>query len=247
MGHVDHGKTSLLDAIRSADVAAHERVASPSTSGAYQIVKNTRKIVFIDTPGHEAFTRMRARGAKVTDGGGAGGGRRRRRDAADQGSDCPRQGGRCADCGGDQQDRQTRCPGGPHQAAVDRIRAAGRGLGRRYGDGAGFGPRPDQHRPVARNDSAGGRHAGPEGQPDAAGHAGSVLEAQLDRGRGPVATVLVRNGTLGVGDFFICGSVFGKVAPCSTTAARDQGSRALHSSGGVGVRFHARGGRHLPR
>ena len=225
MGHVDHGKTSLLDAIRSTNVAEREAGGITQHIGAYSVVKNDRQIVFIDTPGHEAFTRMRARGAKVTDivvlvv-------------AADDGVmpqtleaiDHARAAGVPIIVAVNKIDKAGR-PAGAHQAAVGGSRSAGRGLGRRHGVCAGF-RRAKQNLDlllemillVADMQDLKANPARPG--------MGNVLEAKLDRGRGPVATVLVQNGTLSVGDYFICGSVFGKVR-----AMYDDRGRPIRSGG----------------
>ena len=210
MGHVDHGKTSLLDAIREANVAGREAGGITQHIGAYQVELEGRKIVFIDTPGHEAFTRMRARGAKVTDivvlvv-------------AADDGV-MP----------------QT-------LEAIDHARAAKVPIVVAINKIDKPGAQPERikqqlsDRGLLAEDWGGDTVMVPVSAKTQQGldlllenillvadmqelkanpnrpAMGSVIEAQLDRGRGPVATVLVRNGTLRVGDFFICGSVFGKV------------------------------------
>ena len=210
MGHVDHGKTSLLDAIREANVAGREAGGITQHIGAYQVEMNGRKIVFIDTPGHEAFTRMRARGAKVTDivvlvVAADDGVMPQTLEAIDH----------------------ARAAGVPIVVAINKIdkpdaqperikqQLADRGLlAEDWGGDTVMVPvsaRTHQNLDlllemillVADMQDLKANPARPA--------MGTVLEAQLDRGRGPVATVLVRNGTLRVGDFFICGAVFGKV------------------------------------
>jgi translation initiation factor IF-2 len=210
MGHVDHGKTSLLDAIREANVVSREAGGITQHIGAYHIEKNGRKIVFIDTPGHEAFTRMRSRGAKITDivilvv-------------AADDGV-MPQtieaiSHARAAKVpiivAINKIDRQ--------EAQVDRIKQqlSDRGLlAEDWGGDVVMVPVSAKTRQnldtllemillVADLLDLKANPSRPA--------MGTVIESKLDRGRGPVATVLVRNGTLRVGDFFICGDVFGKV------------------------------------
>jgi translation initiation factor IF-2 len=210
MGHVDHGKTSLLDAIRETNVAEREAGGITQHIGAYHIEKNGRKIVFIDTPGHEAFTRMRARGAKVTDVvilvvAADDGVMPQTLEAIDH----------------------ARAAGVPIIVAINKIdkgdaqperikqQLADRNLlAEDWGGDVVMVPVSAKSKTnldlllemvllVADMLDLKANPSRPA--------MGSVLEAQLDRGRGPVATVLVRNGTLRVGDFFICGSVFSKV------------------------------------
>jgi translation initiation factor IF-2 len=210
MGHVDHGKTSLLDAIRSAHVADREAGGITQHIGAYYVEKNGRKIVFIDTPGHEAFTRMRARGAKVTDivilvVAADDGVMPQTIEAIDH----------------------ARAAGAPIIVAINKVDkpdAQPERIKQQLSD-RGLVPEDWGGDTVMVEVSARTKKnldlllemillvadlLDLKANPDRPA-VGNVLEANLDRGRGPVATVLVRNGTLHIGDYFICGSVFGKV------------------------------------
>ena len=217
MGHVDHGKTSLLDAIRETDVAGGEAGGITQHIGAYK-VKITkedspavgRQIVFLDTPGHEAFTRMRARGAKVTDivvlvVAADDGVMPQTLEAMDHA-------------------KAAKVPIivavnkiDKPEAQPDRVKKqlADRGLmPEDWGGTTVFVDVSAKKRTnlnllmemICLVADLGELKANPQ-RPGS----GAVVEAKIDRGRGAVATVLVQNGTLRVGDNFIVGNTFGKV------------------------------------
>ncbi|MGA9969832.1 MAG: translation initiation factor IF-2 [Candidatus Acidiferrales bacterium] len=210
MGHVDHGKTSLLDAIREADVAGGEAGGITQHIGAYEAHVQGKRIVFVDTPGHEAFTRMRARGAKVTDivvlvv-------------AADDGM-MPQT---------EEAISHARAAGVPIVVAINKVDkpdAQPERVKRQLSD-KGLMPEEWGGDTVMVEVSAKTKKNLPKllemillvgdlrelkadpGVPAS----GTVLESRVDKGRGPVATMLVQNGTLHVGDVFIVGAVYGKV------------------------------------
>jgi translation initiation factor IF-2 len=210
LGHVDHGKTSLLDKIRSANVAAGEAGGITQKIGAYTVEKNDRKITFIDTPGHEAFTAMRARGARVTDVAILV-------VAADDGV-MPQTKEAIA---------HAKAAGVPIVVAVNKMDKPDAQPDRVKQQLAEEGLQPVdwggniEMVPVSAKTGNGidqlletvlleadikdlkanrNRRA-----------SGVVIESQLSRGRGAVATVLVQNGTLRVGDIVVVGGTFGKV------------------------------------
>jgi translation initiation factor IF-2 len=231
MGHVDHGKTSLLDAIRETDVAGGEAGGITQHIGAYK-VKITkedspafgRQIVFLDTPGHEAFTRMRARGAKVTDivvlvVAADDGVMPQTLEAMDHA-------------------KAAKVPIIVAVNKIDKPEALPDRVKKQLAD-RGLMPEDWGGTTVFVDVSAKKRtnlnllmemiclvadlqdlKANPE-RPAT----GTVVEAKVDRGRGVVATVLVQNGTLRVGDSFIVGNVFGKVR-----AMFDDRSRAVEEA-----------------
>lgn len=210
MGHVDHGKTSLLDAIRKANVTAHEAGGITQHIGAYTVNLNGEKLTFLDTPGHEAFTAMRARGAQVTDvvilvv-------------AADDGI-MPQTKEAISHC---------KAAEVPMIVAINKIDRPGANIDRvkqeltEYelvaedwgGDticvpvSAKTGENLEQLlEMVLLTSEMGELKADPKRKAK-----GTVIEAKLDKGRGAVATLLIQNGTLHVGDSILVGSTYGRI------------------------------------
>ncbi|MDP2426432.1 MAG: translation initiation factor IF-2 [bacterium] len=210
MGHVDHGKTTLLDTIRHTRVVQTEAGGITQRIGAYQVIRNAKPITFIDTPGHAAFTEMRARGAKVTD-------MIVLVVAADDGV-MP----------------QTK-------EAIDHAKAAGASIIVAVNKMDRVGANPERVKQELADldllpDDWGGstpycyisalKGTGVDNLLDTIQLVaemlelkanpkrmamGSVVEAKLDKGKGPIATVLVSNGTLKIGDFFVVGTTYGKI------------------------------------
>src|SRR5437763_4127068 len=211
MGHVDHGKTTLLDAIRNAKVVETEAGGITQHIGAYQVPVDGRKVTFLDTPGHEAFTAMRARGAKVTDIAVLV-------VAADD-SVMP-------------QTRESishaRAAEVPIVVAVNKIDLPAANPERVLGELAQEDVQPEEWGgtvQVARVSAKQGENLADllekillvaDAELDlranpAADASGPIIESRLDIGRGPVATMLVHRGTLKVGDAIVAGDAWGRV------------------------------------
>ncbi len=210
MGHVDHGKTSLLDVIRKTSVSAHEAGGITQHIGAYQVICKDKKIVFLDTPGHEAFTAMRARGAQVTDIAILV-------VAADDGV-MPQT---------VEAIHHAKSANVPIIVAINKIDKPGANPDRVKQELMEKGLVPEEYGgdtimvPVSAKKQMGINDllemillvaevqelkANPSREAR-----GVIIEAELDKGRGPVATVLVQSGTLRIGDSIVAGTTYGKV------------------------------------
>ena len=211
MGHVDHGKTTLLDAIRQTSVVETEAGGITQHIGAYQAVADGRKITFLDTPGHEAFTAMRARGAKVTD-------------IAILVV--------AADDGVMPQTRESishaRAAGVPIVVAVNKIDVPNANLDRVRSELASEGLQPEEWGGTTQFAEVSAKQKlnldelleklllVADAELDLRANpsvpaSGPIIESRLDIGRGPVATMLVHRGTLRVGDAIVAGDASGKV------------------------------------
>ena len=210
MGHVDHGKTSLLDAIRHAHVTDTEAGGITQHIGAYRVKINDRNITFLDTPGHEAFTTMRARGAQVTDIAILV-------VAADDGI-MPQT---------VEAIHHAKAAGVSIIVAVNKIDKPGADIERVKSQLTEHELVPEEWGgdvpviPVSAHTKEGiddllemvllvADMKELKANPDRAAK-GTVIEARLDKGRGPVATMLVQNGTLNVGDIIVAGTAVGRV------------------------------------
>src|SRR4051794_35613940 len=211
MGHVDHGKTSLLDAIRGADVVAHEAGGITQHIGAYQVsLPDKSKVTFLDTPGHEAFSEMRARGANVTDivilvVAADDGLRPQTIEAINH----------------------TKAAGVPMIVAINKIdkpeakpqkvreellqhEVIVEDMGGEVQDVEVSATKKTNLDKLLEAIALQSEILELKANPDRAAEA-TVIEAKLDKGRGPLATVLVERGTLRVGDVFVAGASSGKV------------------------------------
>jgi translation initiation factor IF-2 len=210
MGHVDHGKTSLMDSIRKSRVAAGEAGGITQHIGAYSVVYKGQSVTFIDTPGHEAFTAMRARGAKVTDVVVLV-------VAADDGI-MPQT---------NEAINHARAAKVPLIVAINKIDLPSANIDRVKTQLQDKGLTPEDWGgeticvPVSATKGTGIEHLLEmillqaeimelKASPTAPARA-TVIEAQIEPGRGPTATIIVQMGTLKVGQPFICGSFWGKV------------------------------------
>lgn len=210
MGHVDHGKTTLLDAIRNSSVVEGEFGGITQHIGAYQVDVNGKKVTFLDTPGHEAFTAMRARGAQVTDiviivVAADDGVMPQTKEAVDH----------------------AKAAGVPIVVAVNKIDKPGADPDRIMGEMSDLGLMPEEWGgdtvfcQISAKKNIGidelletltvvAELADLKANPKRYAY-GTVIEGKLDKGRGPVATVLVENGTLRTSDPIVVGTAFGRV------------------------------------
>ena len=210
MGHVDHGKTTLLDTIRKSAVVEGEFGGITQHIGAYQVDVNGKKVTFLDTPGHEAFTAMRARGAQVTDiviivVAADDGVMPQTKEAIDH----------------------AKAAGVPIVVAINKIDKEGADPERIKGEMSEYGLLPEDwggdtvYCEISAKKGIGidelletlivvAELADLKANPNRYAY-GSVVEGKLDRGRGPVATLLVENGTLRAGDPIVVGTAHGRV------------------------------------
>ena len=230
MGHVDHGKTSLLDYIRHSHVTAGEAGGITQHIGAYTVTIDGRVITFLDTPGHEAFTAMRARGAQVTDlvilvVAADDGVMEQTREAVNH----------------------SRAAGVPIMVAVNKMDKPGADPDRVLRELSEMGLQPEDWGgdTIVAKVSAKTRQGLDDllelvalqseimdlkANPNKPAH-GRIVEAKLDKGRGPVATVLIQEGTLHQGDNFVCGQFSGRVR----ALMNDQGKKVKEAGPSIPV------------